>query len=82
LKIRSCIPSFQGKLELLIVRGGRRYGFEFKYADAPKTTRSMRVALADLGLEMLFVVYPGQRKFELDNQITALPLTELGALQL
>jgi hypothetical protein len=42
----------------------------------------MRVALADLGLEMLFVVYPGQRKFELDNKITALPLTDLGALQL
>jgi hypothetical protein len=38
----------------------------------------MRVALADLGLETLFVVYPGPRRFDLDDKITALPLTQLG----
>lgn len=37
----------------------------------------MRVALADLGLERLFVVYPGSRFFDLDDRITALPLTQL-----
>jgi predicted AAA+ superfamily ATPase len=70
------------ELDLLIVRGGRRYGFEFKYADAPGTTKSMRVALTDLGLDTLFVVYPGSRRFDLDERIRALPLTQLGELVL
>ena len=62
------------ELDLLVARGGRHYGFEFKYDDAPGTTKSMRVALADLALERLFVVYPGTRRFDLDERITALPL--------
>jgi hypothetical protein len=58
------------------------YGFEFKYSDAPRTTRSMRIALADLCLDRLFVVYPGERQIELDERITALPLAEVGNLHL
>ncbi len=65
------------ELDLLVSRGGRRYGFEFKFADAPGTTKSMRVALADLGLERLFVVYPGDRGFPLDERIEAVPLAQL-----
>jgi hypothetical protein len=70
------------ELDLLVVRGGRKYGFEFKYADAPGTTKSMRVALADLALERLFVVYPGGRRFDFDDKITALPLGQLKDLRL
>jgi predicted AAA+ superfamily ATPase len=65
------------ELDLLISRGGTKYGFEFKYSDAPTTTKSMRVAMADLNLKTLFVVYPGARRFELDDAIIALPLTGL-----
>lgn len=65
------------ELDLLVARGGRKYGFEFKYADAPRTTKSMRVALADLDLAHLFVVYPGTRRFALDERITALPLGDV-----
>ena len=65
------------ELDLLIVRGGRRYGFEFKFADTPATTKSMRVALADLKLETLFVVYAGDRNFRLDTKIEAVPLAKL-----
>jgi len=64
-------------LDLLITRGGAKYGFEFKFAEAPATTKSMRVAKADLNLKRLFVVYPGTRRFELDDDIIALPLTGL-----
>ena len=39
------------ELDLLVTRHGRRYGFEFKYSDAPRSTRSMRIALEDLELE-------------------------------
>lgn len=65
------------ELDLIVARGGRHYGFEFKYADAPSTTKSMRVALADLALTRLFVIYPGLRRFDLDEKITALPVTQL-----
>ncbi|MCY2995333.1 MAG: ATP-binding protein [Planctomycetota bacterium] len=67
------------ELDLLVSRGGQRYGFEFKFADAPGTTKSMRVALADLDLERLFVVYPGERGFPLDEKIEAVPLGQLSA---
>lgn len=65
------------ELDLLISRGGAKYGFEFKFTDAPATTKSMRVAMTDLNLKRLFVVYPGDRRFELDDNIIALPLTGL-----
>lgn len=65
------------ELDLLIARGGRRFGFEFKHADASSTTRGMRVALADLKLEQLWVVYPGRRSFPLDDRIQAVGLGEL-----
>jgi hypothetical protein len=67
------------ELDVLITRGGAPYGFEFTFADAPRTTKSMRVALEDLGLKRLFVVYPGTRRFELDEDIVALPLAHLRA---
>jgi len=63
------------ELDLIISRGGAKYGFEFKFADAPVTTKSMRVAMTDLSLKRLFVVHPGTRRFELDDAIVALPLT-------
>jgi predicted AAA+ superfamily ATPase len=61
------------ELDLLLVRGDRRWGFEFKYADAPRTTKSMRVAMEDLGLQRLFILYPGDRAYALDDTIEVLP---------
>ena len=65
------------ELDLLVLAGGKNYGFEIKYADAPGTSRSMQVALHDLALEHLWVVYPGQQEYALDERITALPLDAL-----
>ena len=39
----------------------------------------MRVAMSDLKLQKLFVVYPGTRRFELDEGIIAMPLALLSA---
>jgi hypothetical protein len=66
-------------LDLLVVRGGRRLGFEFKRTTAPAVTRSMRAALADLGLERLYVVHAGARSLPLAPKITALALAALPA---
>ena len=70
------------ELDLLLVRRGRRWGFEFKCTDAPRTTKSMRIAISDLGLEHLWVVYPGSLEFPLDEKITAVPLSNVGRLRL
>lgn len=70
------------ELDLLLLRRGRRWGFEFKCADAPRTTRSMHVVIDDLGLEHLWVVYPGDRKYPLTGRITALPLTRIRDIEL
>ena len=67
------------ELDLLATIGGQRHGFEFKYSDAPGTTRSMRVALCDLALEHLWVVYPGDERYALDKRITALPVGDVAA---
>lgn len=70
------------ELDLLLLRRGRRWGFEFKCTEAPTTTKSMHIALEDLKLEHLWVVYPGSLRYSMTKQITALPLREIGTLEL
>jgi len=62
------------ELDLLVLFEGRRYGFEFKYADAPGRSRSMHIALQDLHLDHLWVIYPGQQEYALHDHITVIPL--------
>ena len=61
------------ELDLLLLTGGRRVGVEVKRVDAPRRTRSMAVALDDLRLDALYVVYPGDVRYDIDDRITALP---------
>jgi predicted AAA+ superfamily ATPase len=68
------------ELDLLARVRGKSYGFEIKYADAPGTSRSMQVALHDLALEHLWVIYPGQQEYVLGERITVLPLAALPRL--
>jgi len=65
------------ELDLVIARGRRRYGFEFKYADSPRPTKSMHIVLGDLQLDRLFVVYPGARAHALHQRIVTVPLQDL-----
>jgi predicted AAA+ superfamily ATPase len=64
------------ELDLVMVRGGRRIGVEVKRADAPATTRSMRTARQDLGLDELWIVYPGARRFTLEDGVLVRPLVD------
>jgi predicted AAA+ superfamily ATPase len=61
------------ELNLFLVYQGKRYGFEIKFNEAPKITKSMQVALSDLNLEHLWVVYPGNETNPVDAKITVLP---------
>jgi predicted AAA+ superfamily ATPase len=65
------------ELDLLIVRGNQRLGFEFKRSSAPSVTRSMHVAIQDLRLQMLWVMHAGERAFDLARQIRAVPLSRV-----
>ena len=59
------------ELDLLIIKNGKRIGYEFKYTDAPKITPSMRIACNDLKLDHLYVIYPNAVTFPLSDKITA-----------
>jgi len=65
------------ELDLLLLKGGRRLGVEIKRMDAPKLTASMRIALADLKLDQLTVVYPGTKVYDLAPQAKVTPLVTI-----
>ncbi len=65
------------ELDLLIVRGMSRVGFEFKRSPSPGVTPSMKIALADLRLTRLFVVHSGAEKYSLGPSIDAVPLVRI-----
>jgi predicted AAA+ superfamily ATPase len=67
------------ELDLFLIKDGRRYGVEVKRQDAPKLTPSMRVALGDLKLEHLTVLYPGSRRYALADRVMVVPLGALAA---
>ena len=61
------------ELDLLLFVKGRRIGVETKRPDAPRHTRSMTVAVKDLRLDALCVVYPGEVRYDIEDTITAMP---------
>lgn len=65
------------ELDLLVRKDGRTIGIECKRQDAPRLTRSMSVARADLKLDELWVVYPGEREYALGERIRVRPLLDL-----
>lgn len=60
----------EAELDLLFFRGGKRFGFEFKFTDSPRTTKSMHSAITDLSLDHLGIIYPGDKIFPLTDKIS------------
>lgn len=72
--------TYQGaEIDLVLRRGGELVGIECKRTDAPRITRSIRIALDDLGLRHVAVIYPGSRRFPLDDRVEAVPLRALAS---
>jgi predicted AAA+ superfamily ATPase len=67
------------EVDLFWQHEGLNWGCEFKFADAPKMTNSMRSALTDLGLEKLWIIYPGDQRYALHERVEVLPLNEVPA---
>jgi uncharacterized protein len=65
------------ELDLMLIRGTQRHGFEIKWGDAPQTTKSMAIALDDLKLSSLAVIYPGTRRIQTEDQIELVPASAL-----
>ncbi|HMI88213.1 MAG TPA: ATP-binding protein [Polyangiaceae bacterium] len=67
------------ELDLLLLKNGRRIGVEIKHADAPRLTPSMRVALDDLKLDRIVVLYPGNVAYRLSERVEVEPVTALAS---
>lgn len=65
------------ELDLLVVAGDRRLGFEIKRTDSPRMTASMHVALETLRLDRLYLIHAGDRSFELAKEVRAVAARDL-----
>jgi len=65
------------ELDLLVLKGAKKVGFEFKFGDAPKVTKSMRTALTDLNLHQLHIVHPGADSYTLEKRIGILSIQDI-----
>jgi uncharacterized protein len=65
------------ELDLFWQARGKNWGVEFKYEDAPRLSRSMKTAVEDLGLERLWVVYPGKAAYTLNEKSQVIPLADV-----
>ena len=65
------------ELDLLVIKGDQRLGYEFKYSEAPKATKSMHTALEILRLDHLHVITPGNRTYSLGEKISVSTLKEI-----
>lgn len=65
------------ELDLLVVRGRKRWGFEIKRTSTPGITPSMRTGMSDLKLQRLFVVHAGPSSFDLAENLRAIAISDL-----
>jgi hypothetical protein len=69
-----------GEIDLLIIRNGAKTGFEIKYTDAPKVTKSMLLAIEDLSLEQIYIIYPGEKDYALHDKIKVIAAKNIWSL--
>ena len=65
------------EIDFVIPQSKGLVGIEAKFSDAPRVTPSMRFALDDLKLKMIYVIYPGTKAYSLTDQIKVIPLEDL-----
>jgi predicted AAA+ superfamily ATPase len=65
------------EIDLVMIKNGQMFGVECKRLDAPRLTPSMKIALQDLQLERIMVIYPGTRRYKIADRIEAVPFEEV-----
>lgn len=68
------------ELDLMFFYQGKRYGIEVKFSEAPEVSRSIHTAIKDLGLEHLWIIYPGSQAYPVQERISVLPLQQITQL--
>ena len=66
------------EVDLFFSKNGKRYGIEFKFNEAPKISKSMHIAINDLGLSHLYVIYPGKDSYPVTENISMVGLGDSG----
>jgi predicted AAA+ superfamily ATPase len=67
----------EAELDLVIMRGHTRLGFEFKRTVAPTMSRGIQGTLADLKLSHIYIIHAGEEAYPLSSRVTALPLSKV-----
>ena len=65
------------EIDLVMIKDGRMFGVECKRLDAPRLTPSMKIALHDLRLERILVIYPGTQRYKIADHIEVIPFDEV-----
>jgi predicted AAA+ superfamily ATPase len=65
------------EIDLVMIKDGQMFGVECKRLDAPRLTPSMKIALHDLRLERILVIYPGTQRYKISDRIDAVPFEEV-----
>lgn len=66
------------EVDLFFSKNGKRYGIECKFNEAPKISKSMHIAINDLGLSHLYVLYPGKDSYPVAENISVVSLADAG----
>jgi predicted AAA+ superfamily ATPase len=70
------------ELDLLVMKNGRRLGFEIKYSETPKVTHSMRQIIDDLKLDQFYLIYQGKHSLELEGKIRLLSISDIAKFEI
>ena len=70
----------QAELDLMLIRDGKKLGFEVKYTDSPTVTASMRGGLRALDLDSLTIICPGKLHYKIDERISVCGLESIPEL--
>lgn len=62
------------EIDLLTFQKSKRIAYEFKFSDAPKITRSIHTAIEALKLDKIFIIYPGDKEYDLSDKIKMIGL--------
>ena len=68
------------EIDLLFFHKGRRYGAEIKFTEKPRPTKSIRAAIQSLNLEHVWIIYPGEHTYPIDDTISVLPISDSSAI--
>ena len=69
------------EIDLILRRGQKLLGVECKRTDAPQMTPSIRIAMEDVGLAQVAVLYPGIKRYDIADRVEAVPVQTLGKMK-